>query len=182
MLQIFINIEVCLNNYVTVVHRIVEVVNLLLNTYLYFKNMLLLLLLLPLLLVKLLLNHQLLYFGRLPPRPRLECAMSSGGLYASTSRLCLVAKQRQVVLTVPASIEIRTGGPWFWRFVISFDVMTGKAVCGFRSPRGWSGWMGYLDDEQVSQGGCLQRGPFQLRAEDEEHEVHECYHSAEAVM
>ena len=104
--------------------------------------MLLLLLLLPLLLVKLLLNHQLLYFGRLPPRSRLECAMSSGGLYASTRAFEIVEKKRQVVLTVPASIEMRTGGPWFWRFTISFDVMTGKAVCGFRSPRGWSGWRG----------------------------------------
>ena len=104
--------------------------------------MLFLLLLLPLLLVKLLLNHQLLYFGRLPPRSRLECAMSSGGLYASTSRLCLVAKKRQVVLTVPACIEIRYGGKWNWLFVISYDVMTAKAVCGFRSRGGWSGWTG----------------------------------------
>ena len=103
-------------------------------------------------------------------------------MYASTRAFEIVEEERQKVLTVPARIEMRTGGPWFWRFTISFDVMTGKAVCGFRGPKGWSGWMGYLDDEQVWQGGCLQRGPFQLRAEDEDHEVHECYHSAEAVM
>ena len=56
--------------------------------------------------------------------------------------LCLVDKKKQVVLTVPAMLMTRYGGKWNWLFVISYDVMTGKAVCGFRSDRGWSGWTG----------------------------------------
>ena len=29
-----------------------------------------------------------------------------------------------------------------WLFVISFDVLAGKSVCGFRCRRGWSVWIG----------------------------------------
>ena len=56
--------------------------------------------------------------------------------------LCLVEKKKQKVLTVPASMQARCGGTWNWLFVISFDVLTGKSVCGFRSGWGWSGWIG----------------------------------------
>ena len=46
------------------------------------------------------------------------------------------------VLTVPASMRARCEGTWNCVFVISFDVLTGKSVCGFRSGRAWSGWIG----------------------------------------
>ena len=54
----------------------------------------------------------------------------------------------QKVLTVPPSMMGWSGGSrcskvkWNWLFVCSFDVLTGKSVCGFRSGRGWSGWIG----------------------------------------
>ena len=62
--------------------------------------------------------------------------------------LCLVEKNMHKVLTVPASMMARWSsgsrckGKWNWLFVISFDVLTGKSVCGFRSGWGWSGWIG----------------------------------------
>ena len=148
--------------------------------------MLFLLLLLPLLLVKLLLNHQLLYFGRLPPRSRLEFSPRVRN------------EQRRIVcfhLEIVLSREEEAGGAnsagmyrdQVWR-------QMGLALCDQLrcddregSVRVSLSWRlvrvdGYLDNEQVSKGGYLQRGPFLLCAEDEEHEVHKCHHSAEAVM
>ena len=86
--------------------------------------------------------------GRLLQRRASECIGVLRRM-GTMETLCLVeTDEKKQLLVVPPSMMGWIGGSrcstvtWNWLFVISFDAVTGKRVCGYRSKRGWSGWIG----------------------------------------